>query len=95
MSLNWGAVRQQVLGLVLLGAGLWFAFLHSKTFERLADGTIQTHYDHTALYVGVGVALFGMLMISPATVAEAIKDAKGILGRRLSGTTPVQKDGDG
>ena len=83
-----------VLGLLLLGAGLWFAFFRSKTYDHLASGEVLMHYDHTALYIGVGVALFGMIMISPETVSEAIKDAKSVITQRLSGQTPVQKDHD-
>jgi hypothetical protein len=83
---RWGRVPKLVLGLLLMGAGLWFAFLHSRT----PDG----HFDHTALYIGVGVALFGALMVTPGTVREAVSDAKVIIGKRLSGQQPEQKDGE-
>ena len=72
------------LGLALMAVGLWFAFLQG----RLPDG----HFDHVALYIGVGVALFGALMVTPGTVSQAVKDARSLIGKRLSGQQPEQKD---
>jgi hypothetical protein len=81
IDINFAAVGRFIFGLPLVGVGLWFAFFKSRTMERLADGTVQSHFDHVALYIGVGVALFGMLFVSPDTVKEAVKYAKALLSR--------------